>query len=95
MPIAEKVVEQSGKMTFSDMEDAKWALKQVELLYEKGIVSGTGDGLYSPHKNVTRAEMAKLMVSLGGFELITCELPFDDVDRNSWYYPYVCTAYKN
>lgn len=94
-PILEKTDEQSGKMTFSDMEDAKWALKQVELLYEKGIINGTGNGLYSPHKNITRAEMAKMIVALAGFELITCEIPFDDVDKNSWYYPYVCTAYKN
>ena len=94
-PITEKTAEQSGKMTFSDMEDAKWALKHVELLYEKGIVSGIGNGLYNPHKNVTRAEMAKMMVSLGGFDLITCEIPFSDVDKNEWYYPYVCTAYKN
>lgn len=93
--VSQKTEEQSGKMTFSDMEDAKWALKHVELLYEKGIISGTGDGLYSPHKNVTREEMAKMMVSLGGYEIITCELPFEDVDKNAWYYPYVCTAYKN
>ena len=94
-PVSEIKAEQSGKMTFSDMEDAKWALKQVELLYEKGIVSGTGDGIYSPHRNVTRAEMAKMMVNLGGYEIITCEIPFEDVDKNAWYYPYVCTAYKN
>lgn len=94
-PISESTDEQSGKMTFSDMEDAKWALKHVELLYEKGIINGTGEGLYSPHKNVTRAEMAKMMVNLGGYEIITCEIPFEDVDKNAWYYPYVCTAYKN
>ena len=94
-PVSEITNEQSGKMTFSDMEDAKWALNAVELLYEKGIVDGTGNGIYSPHQNVTRAEMAKMMVSLAGYDVVTCEVPFDDVDENAWYYPYVCTAYKN
>ncbi len=94
-PISETVSEQSGKMTFSDMEDAKWALKQVELLYEKGIINGTGDGMYSPHKNVTRAEMAKMLVILGGYDIVPCDIPFNDVDPNAWYYPYICTAYQN
>lgn len=93
--VSDRTDAQSGKMSFSDMEDAKWALKQVELLYEKGIISGTGDGLYDPHRNVTRAEMAKMMVSLAGYDIITCDIPFGDVDKNAWYYPYVCTAYKN
>ena len=38
---------------------------------------------------------AKMIVSLGKYEIVTCDLPFDDVDQNAWYYPYVCTAYKN
>ena len=84
-----------GKMQFSDMEDAKWALDKVEALCEKGILSGVGDGKFEPHRYVSREEFAKMLCSLGGFEPQAGETPFNDIQRDSWSYPYVCTAYKN
>ena len=84
-----------GKMRFSDMEDAKWALDKVETLCEKGILSGVGDGKFEPHRYVSREEFAKMLCSLGGFEPQAGEIPFNDIPKDSWSYPYVCTAYKN
>lgn len=84
-----------GKMRFSDMEDAKWALDKVEALCEKGILSGVGDGKFEPHRYVSREEFAKMLCSLGGFEPQAGETPFDDIQRDSWSYPYICAAYKN
>ncbi len=84
-----------GKMQFSDMEDAKWALDKVETLCEKGILSGVGDGKFEPHRYVSREEFAKMLCSLGGFEPQADEAPFGDIQRDSWSYPYICTAYKN
>ncbi|MCR4719883.1 MAG: S-layer homology domain-containing protein [Firmicutes bacterium] len=84
-----------GKMRFSDMEDAKWALDKVETLCEKGILSGVGDGKFEPHRYVSREEFAKMLCSLGGFEPQAGEIPFNDIPKDSWSYPYICTAYKN
>ena len=84
-----------GKMRFSDMEDAKWALDKVEALCEKGILSGVGDGRFAPHRYVSREEFAKMLCLLGGFEPQAGEIPFNDIQRDSWSYPYICTAYKN
>ena len=84
-----------GKMRFSDMEDAKWALDKVETLCEKGILSGVGDGKFEPHRYVSREEFAKMLCSLGGFEPQADEAPFNDIPKDSWSYPYICSAYKN
>ena len=84
----------SGKMRFSDMEDAKWALEQVDALCEKGIISGVGDGKFEPHRYVSREEFAKMLCLLGGYEISTTDIPFKDVEPDSWSYPYICTAYK-
>ena len=85
----------SGKMQFSDMEDAKWALDKVETLCEKGVLSGVGDGKFEPHRYVSREEFAKMLCSLGGFAPQSSEIPFKDIQKDSWSYPYICTAYKN
>ena len=77
------------------MEDAKWALDKVEALCEKGILAGVGDGKFAPHRYVSREEFAKMLCSLGGFEPQAGEIPFNDIQRDSWSYPYICTAYKN
>lgn len=85
----------SPQMRFSDMEDAKWALEQVDTLCEKGIISGVGDGKFEPHRYVSREEFAKMLCLLGGYEIETADIPFKDVESDSWSYPYIATAYKN
>lgn len=85
----------SGKMYFEDMEDAKWALNAVNNLYEKKIISGTGEKTFSPHRNVSRCEMAKLIVNTAGMGIIDSGADFTDIDKSQWYYPFVATAYAN
>ena len=94
-PVAAKDDLKSGQMIFSDMEDATWALDAVENLYQKKIVSGTGDGKFSPHQKVKREEMAKMLVDLTGYAKENTALPFYDASSDAWYYPYLCAAYAN
>lgn len=46
---------------FADVNIDHWAYSDVNLLAEKGVVSGYSDGLFYPNDNVTRAQMAALM----------------------------------
>ncbi len=85
----------TAKMTFSDMEDVKWAIEAVDTLYEKGIIAGVGDGKFDPHSYVTREQFARMLCELGGFDAVATNVAFTDVDKNSWSYPYICTAYSN
>lgn len=83
---------QSGEMYFSDMEDSKWALDAVNLLYKYGVVSGSGENKFEPNRAVTRAEMAKMAVDTARMVKVTYGPAFVDVCENDWFYEYVMTA---
>lgn len=93
-PIDTKTGLNKGEMYFTDMEDAKWGLEAVNNLYQKNILHGIGDNKFAPHKNVSRAEMAKLISSVAGLNAGT-DVHFGDVDKNEWYYPYVSAVFAN
>lgn len=83
------------KMVFSDMEDAKWALPSVEIMYERGVINGIGDGLFAPHNFVTRAEFAKMAVLLAGYSDNGEVINFSDVANDEWYSNSVKIACQN
>ena len=64
-------------------------------MYEKGIVSGMGEGKFSPNGQVTREQFAKMLVrALGEYdENAVCS--FSDVAEGSWYYSYVASAFNS
>ena len=84
----------SGKLPFTDMNDAKWAIEAVLYIYERGVVSGVSDTLFEPNRFVTRAEAVKLLMTMAGYEPENTYMPFTDVKEDDWYYPYVAAAYR-
>ena len=56
----EPVVTSANK--FPDVVNGKWYTDAVIWANEKGIVSGYGDGTFGPDKNITREQMAKMMM---------------------------------
>lgn len=82
-------VPQEEKENFNDMNDYDWAKEAVNYLYKEGIVSGTGEGSFSPERNVTREEFVKLICEAFGFEKSNKTLNFTDTVLGEWYYPYV------
>lgn len=91
---SEKVVvpeEQVPASVFGDVSE-HWAQEAIEALYEKGIVSGTGDGLFQPNRSVTRAEMIKMMLSAINEEGKEYTGTFDDVKSENWFSGYVEAA---
>ena len=79
---------------FSDMAGYEWAKESVDTLYEKGIVSGVGDGKFAPDKAVTREEMLAMLIRAYGVS--TEGVPnasFADVPESSWFAPYVAAGY--
>ncbi len=56
----------SGKgdeLTFTDTKTGKWYSDSVGWAAECGIVKGRGDGRFSPSDNITRAELASIIVN--------------------------------
>ncbi len=82
------------EVAFTDLGNHQWAVESINKLYAKGIVNGKADGIFAPEDNVTRAEAIKLIVlAFGGVEQ-DAECNFADVDKDSWMYTYIATAYK-
>lgn len=68
-----------------------------EILYTLGIVDGTSQNVFSYNKPVTRAEMAKLILSVYGIDdgikgMSVGINNFKDVKKSDWFYDYVNVA---
>ena len=76
---------------FTDIK-GHWAEETIVKFKDKNIISGYPDGTFKPDNSVTRAEFAKIVTE--AFDLQTKSvLNYDDVEEESWYYPYLeCRA---
>jgi subtilisin family serine protease len=84
---------------FADVPPTHWAFKYVQRVRERGIAQGyAGTNLYGPEDNVTREQLAKMLimalVSRGKIteppsDYCASGSPFTDVDPNSWSCRYI------
>lgn len=79
------------KELFTDIKDYDWAKKEITTLYEKGIISGDGNGSFSPERNVSREEFVKMLVVAVNLKEQK-HYDFVDVTVDNWAYPYVMKA---
>lgn len=80
--------------TYTDVA-GHWSQSAVELLSARGILAGTGAGLFEPDRSVSRGELAKMVVSLLGLQPVTPATPsFSDVPSDAWYFSAVETAVR-
>ena len=76
---------------FKDLDSEHWAMEAIKYLADKEIVNGKSETRFAPNDNITREEIAKILVL--AFELTGKESSeFTDVDENAWYYDYVTRA---
>ena len=83
--------EQSGAL--SDLGDAEWSREAVEVLVEKGILAGKGDGKFYPNDTVTREEFIKIIAEAFDITDKTAKADFSDVSQNRWSYKYIASGY--
>ncbi|HHX54378.1 MAG TPA: hypothetical protein GX704_05645 [Clostridiales bacterium] len=94
-PEPEIPAEPEAAPTFSDVSETDWFAGAVAYVAERGIMQGTGDGLFSPNLPVTRGMLVTMLYRLNGSPEVTADLPFADVDPDSWYYAAIRWAYEN
>jgi len=87
-------VESVPQKSFTDLDDVEWAREAIEFLYDKGIVNGKQEGIYAPNDNITRAEFVKIVATSLGITGSISDMPFVDIDKGSWYAPYVAAVYE-
>ncbi|MCR8635547.1 Ig-like domain-containing protein [Paenibacillus radicis (ex Xue et al. 2023)] len=74
---------------------ASYAAKEIEALTKSGIVSGYGDGTFAPQKEMTRAELAKIVaMALNLKEEPAAADAFIDVPSNAWHKGYIGALVK-
>jgi hypothetical protein len=71
--------------TFKDVFTSDWFYSAVKYVSDKGIMQGTGNGLFSPNANLTRAMLVTMLYRYEGAAGITAANPFKDVPSGGWY----------
>lgn len=81
----------SNSRYFYDMSNTSWAVSAVDLLYENGVVTGTGSGTFGPGLQITRGDF--MLMLCRAFDLqATGGVGFPDVSTDSYYAQAVTTA---
>jgi len=83
----------TGSSGFTDISSFTWAKTAIEELVNRGIVEGTGNNLFEPKREVTRAEFIKMILLALDQEISDIEnSPFPDVGISKWHAPYIAKA---
>ena len=92
IPVPEVVTKPNLK-TYKDLADDYWAKKPIEYLASLGIMGGYPDQTFRPDKELTRSELAVLLVKAKNFKINpVAEIEFSDVRPRDWFAPYVAIA---
>ena len=90
-PPPPKKVEKKPPM-FIDVPDGYWAKEAIEALATMGIVSGYPDRTFKPEGEITRAELAVILMRVKGNVARTYERKFKDVRIDHWAADYINLA---
>lgn len=78
-------------LEFKDVAN-HWAKESVNNMGSRLVINGTGNELFSPNKDITRAEFAAIIVRGLGLKLENSAASFTDVQSADWYGSAVQTA---
>ncbi|MFZ5997968.1 MAG: S-layer homology domain-containing protein, partial [Nitrospirota bacterium] len=78
-------------LTFTDLDPNHWTTAYIKAIAEKGITTGCAPDKYCPYNNITRAQMAVMIVRAKFGENFTyTQTPyFSDVPSTSFFFKYV------
>ena len=77
----EEETTQPSAQVFSDVPADAWYAEYVQTVYEKGLFSGTGDGVFSPDANMTYAQFLVVLSQFSGETI--------PASSGAWYQGYV------
>lgn len=82
-------------LPFPDVKVGTWYYNSVADVYEKGYMSGRGDGNFGPDVKLTRAEIATVIYNMANKPSVTYVNKFSDVADGQWYSKPISWAYRN
>ena len=83
----------TNAISFSDIQNYKWAAEAIDTLAKNNIIVGTGDGKFSPEREVTREQLVKMVIACIGSDNGIHTNIFSDVKSGEWYQEAVAEAY--
>lgn len=94
-PAADEIPEPIEERVFADVPGMHWAVKAIEALAERKIVSGVSETEFDPEREVTREEFAGMLKNAFGYMTKGSRISFDDVSEGTWYYDAVYALAEN
>mgnify|MGYP005755906775 CR=1 FL=1 len=85
----------TGSQPFVDVPAGAWYEEAVQYVYENGLMSGTGDGRFSPEVTTSRAMIVTILYRQAGSPAVTGSAAFTDVEAGTWYTDAVTWASAN
>lgn len=82
----------AGNKIFNDIANAAWAEKAINYLYSRGIISGYGEGVFAPGREITREEFVAVLVRAFDIKENASDVGFADINADKWYHKAVCSA---
>lgn len=80
--------------SFDDLAGVEWAEAAVNELFKLGVVNGREERKFYPNATLKREEFVKMLTQALEINLVDeIAVPFNDVGKDEWYYPYIKTAY--
>lgn len=81
---------------FADVKQDAYYTDAINAAYAADVIKGHTEDSFAPNDNLTRGQMAVMMVQAYGLEQVTdVELPFTDLKEDHWATPYIKTLYAN
>lgn len=79
---------------FGDVNSSHWAIDAINVLSERGVLSGYGNGDFCPDNSVTRAEFLTMLLRTFGLADSAADGGFSDTPEDAWYYSYAASGKK-
>ena len=77
--------------SFGDVNQNHWAFRYIETARNRGAISGYPDGTFGLNKNITRAELSKIICLANNYSLSQGPCDFSDCGEH-WALRYIVTA---
>ena len=79
---------------FNDVMEKDWFANDVKYVFDKKLMTGTGNDLFSPNGKTTRGQAVTILYRLAGSPTVSGD-GFSDVKSSDWFYKAVQWASKN
>ena len=77
---------------YTDVPADAWYATAVKYCYDNGLMTGVGDGEFSPETTTTRGQVVTVLWNIEGQPSVSGTGGFDDVASGDWYAPAIAWA---